>query len=95
MQMNTNNTFYAINAATNEQLEGTFTNATLEQVNEAVQKATAVFDIYRKKDKNSIAAFLDQIASELLNLGDALIERCNLETGLPIAFLQGERGRTM
>jgi alpha-ketoglutaric semialdehyde dehydrogenase len=93
--MNTNNTFHAINAATNEQLEGAFTNATLEQVNEAVQKATAAFDIYRKKDKNSIAAFLDQIADEILNLGDALIERCNLETGLPIARLQGERGRTM
>ena len=66
-----------------------------EAVDEAVQKATAAFDIYRKKDKNSIAAFLDQIADEILNLGDALIERCNLETGLPIARLQGERGRTM
>jgi alpha-ketoglutaric semialdehyde dehydrogenase len=93
--MNTNNTFQAINAATNEPLEGVFTNATLDQVNEAVQKATAAFDSYRKKDKNSIAAFLDQIADEILNLGDALIERCTLETGLPIARLQGERGRTM
>ena len=93
--MNTSNTFHAINPANNEQLESKFANATLEEVNEAVQKATAAFDIYRKKDKNSIAAFLDQIADEILNLGDALIERCNLETGLPIARLQGERGRTM
>ena len=91
----TSNKFYAINPATYEQLEGAYTNSTLEEVDEAVQKATAAFDIYRKKDKNSIAAFLDQIADEILNLGDALIERCNLETGLPIARLQGERGRTM
>ena len=69
----TSNKYYAINPATNEQLEGAYTNSTLEEVDEAVQKATAAFDIYRKKDKNSIAAFLDQIADEILNLGDALI----------------------
>jgi len=93
--MSTSNTFYAINPATNEQLEGAFSNSTVVQVDGAVQKATAAFNIYRKKDKNSIAAFLDQIADELLNLGDALIERCHLETALPIGRLQGERGRTM
>lgn len=93
--MSTSNIFYAKNAATNEELEGAFTNATSEQVDGAVQRATAAFDVYRKKDNNSIAAFLDQIAEEILNLGDALLERCNLETGLPMARLQGERGRTM
>lgn len=93
--MSTSNIFYAINASTNEELEGAFTNATVEQINVAVQKATAAFHIYRKKDKNSIAAFLNQIADEILNLGDALLERCHLETGLPIVRLQGERARTM
>lgn len=93
--MSTSNIFYAINPANNEKLEGEFTNATLEQVATVVQKATTAFTIYRKKDKNSIAAFLDQIAYEILNLGDALLERCHLETGLPIARLQGERARTM
>ena len=88
-------TFYAINPADNKSLEGTFTVATVDQINEVVKKATLAFDTYRKKDKNSIAAFLDQIADEILNLGDALLERCHLETGLPIVRLQGERGRTM
>ena len=88
-------TFYAINPADNKSLEGTFTVATVDQINEVVKKATLAFDTYRKKDKNSIAAFLDQIAYEILNLGDALLERCHLETGLPIVRLQGERGRTM
>ncbi|MDP3945765.1 MAG: aldehyde dehydrogenase (NADP(+)) [Lutibacter sp.] len=93
--MNTIKTFSAINPTNNEQLEGTFVNASAEQVDEAVQKAISAFDIYRKKDKNSIADFLNQIADEILNLGDALLERCHLETGLPITRLQGERGRTM
>ena len=93
--MNTINTFHAINPANNERLKSKFTNATIEEINDGVQKATTAFAIYRKKDKNSIAAFLDQIADEILNLGDALLERCHLETGLPIARLQGERGRTI
>jgi NADP-dependent aldehyde dehydrogenase len=93
--MSTTNTFYAINPSNNKQLEGEYTNATKEQIDTVVQKATTAFAIYRKKDKNSIAAFLDQIADEILNLGDALLERCHLETGLPITRLQGERARTM
>ncbi len=93
--MNNFETFYAINPATNEQLDGAFANSTIEQVDEAVQKATAAFDVYRRKDKDSIADFLDQIAAEILNVGDALLERCHLETGLPLGRLQGERGRTM
>ncbi|MGE5944994.1 MAG: aldehyde dehydrogenase (NADP(+)) [Flavobacteriales bacterium] len=93
--MSNQSTFYAINAATNEELEGSFENATLEHIDLVVNKATEAFDIYKKIDNNKKAAFLDQIADEILNLGDALLERCHLETGLPIARLQGERGRTM
>ena len=93
--MSSNNTFHAINPATNEQLAGAYTNATKEEINEAVQKATAAFNVYRKKDNESIANFLEQVADEILNLGDALLERCHLETALPLGRLQGERGRTM
>lgn len=93
--MNTINTFHAINPANNERLKSKFTIATIEEINDGVQKATTAFNVYRKKDKSSIAAFLDQIADEISNLGDALLERCHLETGLPIARLQGERGRTI
>lgn len=93
--MSTNNIFYAINPTNNEQLEGPYSNSTEAEINEAVQKATKAFDVYRKKDKDSIANFLEQIAAEILNLGDALIERCHLETALPLGRLQGERGRTI
>lgn len=93
--MNAKTIFYGINAVTNEKLEGEFINASKQQVNEAVQNAEKAFNIYRKKDKESIAIFLEQIAEEILNIGDALLERCHLETALPIGRLQGERGRTM
>ncbi|GGZ69640.1 aldehyde dehydrogenase (NADP(+)) [Algibacter mikhailovii] len=93
--MSTNTTFQATNPSTNELLDGEFINATAAGVDEAVRKASIAFNSYRKKDKESIANFLDQIADEILNLGDALLERCHLETGLPLGRLQGERGRTM
>ncbi|MEZ7506829.1 aldehyde dehydrogenase (NADP(+)) [Flavobacterium sp. Arc2] len=93
--MSTTKTFYAVNPATNALLEGMFINASVEEVDQAVQKAKDTFDTYKKKDSNSIALFLEQIAIEIVNLGDALLERCHLETALPLARLQGERGRTV
>ncbi|MGO4819033.1 aldehyde dehydrogenase (NADP(+)) [Flavobacterium sp. W22_SRS_FP1] len=87
--------FHAINPSNNEQLEGEFINATESQIDEVVKKAEQAFDIYRKKGKDSVADFLECIADEILNLGDALLERCHLETALPLARLQGERGRTV
>lgn len=93
--MNTESFFYGINALTNEKLEGEFRNASKEEVDIAVKKAALAFGSYRKKDKDTIANFLDQIAEEIFSLGDALLERCHLETALPLGRLQGERGRTM
>lgn len=92
--MNSTQTFFAINPANNEKLEGEYNNASIADIDIAVNNAQIAFDLYRKKDKNSIAEFLDQIAEEILNLGASLITRCHLETGLPIARLEGERGRT-
>ena len=93
--MNTKSIFTAINPATNLPLEAKYTDASPQEVDASVQKASAAFAVYRKKDKKSIANFLDQIATEIVNLGDALIEICHLETALPLARLEGERGRTV
>jgi NADP-dependent aldehyde dehydrogenase len=93
--MSTSNKFFAINPANNEKLSGTFTITSEKEVDQLINKATEAFDIYRKKDKNEIANFLDTAANEILELGDALLERCLLETALPLARLQGERGRTV
>ncbi|MFK7934063.1 MAG: aldehyde dehydrogenase (NADP(+)), partial [Saprospiraceae bacterium] len=87
--------FYAINPVNNERLSGTYRNSSETEIHVAVQNATTAFDTYRKKDKQQIANFLEQIAEEILQLGDDLLERCHLETALPLARLQGERGRTM
>ncbi|MBT8221430.1 MAG: aldehyde dehydrogenase (NADP(+)), partial [Bacteroidia bacterium] len=65
------------------------------RINQVVLEATRAFDIYRKKTKEDIANFLDIAADEIVNLGDELLERCHLETALPLARLQGERGRTV
>ncbi|HEX9152024.1 MAG TPA: aldehyde dehydrogenase (NADP(+)) [Flavobacterium sp.] len=87
--------FYAVNPTNNELLDGEFINSTENQIDTAVKKAIQAFAVYRKKDKDSIADFLERIGEEILNLGDALLERCHLETALPLARLQGERGRTI
>lgn len=88
-------TFQAVNPATNQFLDGEFEVTEPAQIDEVVQKAVAAFDIYRKKSKEDIARFLEQAATEIENLGDELLERCHLETALPMGRLQGERGRTM
>jgi alpha-ketoglutaric semialdehyde dehydrogenase len=93
--MNDHDTFHAINPITNEPLEGKFTNASPAEIDAAVKEAIAAFEVYRKKDKDDIAAFLEQAAEEIMNLGDALLERCHQETALPLPRLQGERGRTV
>ncbi|MFV8326686.1 aldehyde dehydrogenase (NADP(+)) [Flavobacterium sp. ZS1P14] len=87
--------FYAVNPTNNELLDGEFINSTENQIDTVVKKAIQAFAVYRKKDKDSIADFLERIGEEILNLGDALLERCHLETALPLARLQGERGRTI
>jgi len=88
-------TFQAVNPNTGEALETNFHEATTGEVDEAVQKAEKAFQIYRKKSGVEKAGFLDKIGEEIMNLGDALIQRCMQETGLPEARLQGERGRTV
>lgn len=88
-------TFKSINPSDATELETTFYEATIDEVNEAASKAHEAFAIYRKKSGKEKALFLDAIADEILNLGDDLIARCSAETGLPIGRIIGERARTM
>jgi alpha-ketoglutaric semialdehyde dehydrogenase len=88
-------TFTAFNPATGEALPNIFTEATDEEVDQAVRQAEEAFLGYRQKSGSERAAFLERIAEEIMALGDELISVCTQETGLPEARLQGERGRTM
>ncbi|MBX9888607.1 MAG: aldehyde dehydrogenase (NADP(+)) [Flavobacteriaceae bacterium] len=93
--MNTIKTFQAANPTNRKLLDGTFANTSSEEIDAVLKNATKAFETYRKKDSTEIANFLDAIADGIINLGDALLERCHQETALPLARLQGERGRTV
>lgn len=85
----------AVNPATSEALAPAFAKASNNEIHRAVAKAEFAFDEYRVLPDTARAAFLEAIADEILALGEALIQRCMLETALPEARLIGERGRTM
>jgi NADP-dependent aldehyde dehydrogenase len=86
---------YAFSTVSKENLPGEFAVATSEEIEEAIAKATAAFEPYQKTSFAARAEFLDAIADEIMELGDALIQRAHLETGLPEARITGERGRTV
>lgn len=77
------------------ELPGEFTVATEEEIKAATAKAVAAFAVYRKSTFEQRAVFLETIAAEIINLGQSLIQRAMLETGLPETRLIGERARTV
>ena len=87
--------FKAINPATGKELEPSFSEAISIEVDQAVCKANEAFKMYRQKSGKEKAVFLEVIAEEILAVGDELIQRCMLETGLSETRLTGERGRTI
>lgn len=88
-------TFQAVSAATGEPLEPAFFAADRGAVDQACALAWAAFDEFRETSAESRAAFLVLIAEQILALGDELLERAMAESGLPLARLTGERGRTV
>ena len=73
----------------------TFTEASSEEVDRAVQLAQEAFLTYRNMPGTKRAAFLRAIADEITALGDTLVATYCSETGLPAGRAQGERGRTV
>src|SRR5579862_8573340 len=88
-------TFRAVNPATGDLLEGAFGVADSAAVNHACELAWSAFDQFRELDIELRARFLETIATQILDLGEELLQRANAESGLPIARLTGERGRTV
>lgn len=87
--------FRATDPSTGKQIEPGFGTATLDDVERACTLAQQAFDSYRDTSLERRAAFLEQVAQNILDLGPALIERAMQESGLPQARLEGERGRTV
>jgi len=86
----------ALNPATHVEIaDPVFGMGGSTEVEQAATLAAQAFDPYRNLPLEKRAAFLEAIADNILGLGEALIERAHAETGLPVARLQGERGRTV
>ena len=71
-----------------------FAVGTVELVNRAAEAAEEAFLSYGYSSRAERAAFLRAIADEIEARADAITEIGTQETGLPVARLQGERGRT-
>lgn len=85
----------AVDPSRNAELEPAFGLAGQDDVDRACKLAAQAFDTFRDTTLEQRALFLEAVASNILEIGDALIERAMLETGLPRARLEGERGRTV
>src|SRR6185437_4942680 len=92
---NNTKTFSGVNPVSGEKLSPVFQEATAAEADEAVALAAKAFEEYRRQPAEKTAAFLDRIAEEITKLGDELIQRASIETGLPEARLTGERNRTV
>ncbi|MDI9634706.1 aldehyde dehydrogenase (NADP(+)) [Kamptonema cortianum] len=84
----------AVNPATGERIAPEFPIATQAEVDRAVKAASAAYGALRRRHRLQRAEFLRKIAEEIENLGEALVERCVAETGLPEGRILGERART-
>ena len=87
--------FAAIEAASGDILEPQFFEASARDVADACVGAAAAQPAYAALPLSTRAAFLRSIAERIDALGDTLTQRAMLESGLPEARLNGERGRTV
>ncbi|PNQ75131.1 aldehyde dehydrogenase (NADP(+)) [Hanstruepera neustonica] len=88
-------TFKTFNPQTNSENQAVFTEATPEEIDEAVNLATNAFKTYRNISKDRKSKFLNTIADNIMALGDELIQTYCEESGLPEGRAKGERGRTV
>jgi alpha-ketoglutaric semialdehyde dehydrogenase len=87
-------TFRAVSPLDSKELDPPFHEGDQDDVDHALRQAEEAFALYRRTPAEARADFLEKIADEIMAVGDALLERCRLETGLPLDRLTGERART-
>ncbi|MGV6845391.1 MAG: aldehyde dehydrogenase (NADP(+)) [Lutibacter sp.] len=88
-------TFQTFNPETNSLNKTIFTEASIEELNTAVQLATEAFKVYQNISGKKKAQFLNEIANQIEALGDSLLQTYCAETGLPQGRAIGERTRTI
>ncbi|MCA1408611.1 aldehyde dehydrogenase (NADP(+)) [Ensifer sp. IC3342] len=90
-----NGEIWAVEAASGRRLEPSFGGAALEDLEQACLLADQAFDAFRATSLDGRAMLLEKIASNILDIGDELVDRCVSETGLPRVRIEGERSRTV
>ena len=88
-------TFRGHDASTGQATGPEFPVSTESDVARACDSAAKAFAAYRTTSSEDRADFLDTIGDEIMAIGDELLERAHTESGLPLARLTGERGRTV
>ena len=88
-------TYKTINPKLNLENEWVFTEATSEEIDEAINMAWTAFKAYRNISESDRAKFLNAIADEIEALGDDLVQVYCAESGLPEGRANGERNRTV
>ncbi len=94
MPASTRTTTRSVDPRTGEAFGPTYEDATPAEVAAAVDAATAAFAVTRRAAPETIAGLLAAIADGLEALGDRLVDTAVAETGLDVARITGERGRT-
>ena len=86
-------TMKALNPATNLEIEPLFAFGGTDEVDRAVRLADDALDSYSRTSLPDRAAFLGRIADGLDAVTPELAQRTSLETGLPVAQLEGEAAK--
>ncbi|MEC3906711.1 aldehyde dehydrogenase (NADP(+)) [Tamlana sp. 2201CG12-4] len=95
LSANGNKVFKTFNPLLNIENQWEITEASTDEVNQAVELAAEAFKTYSKISGVKKAEFLRAIAEEIETLGDELLEVYSSESGLPKGRAVGERGRTL
>jgi len=88
-------TYTGFNPAIGQAMDTKFHQGTIGEVDRALKLANEVFNEYRRTTVEQRATFLEAIADQVMELGDALLEQASAETGLPMGRCTGERGRAV
>ncbi|MDD3876433.1 MAG: aldehyde dehydrogenase (NADP(+)) [Bacteroidales bacterium] len=88
-------TFRAYDPQTREYITPEYFEATTEEINKALGKASEDFEYFAGTSHFQRAELLESIADEIQKLGEILIERAMQETALSENRLQSEKSRTI
>jgi alpha-ketoglutaric semialdehyde dehydrogenase len=91
----TEGTFTGVNPRTGKELEPTYGLGSRADVARAAELAGEAFGVYRQTGPKERSSFLDTIADNIEALGDTLVERVQLETGIIEPRVRGEMARTV